>query len=89
MNRPDQIFQNVDVVDADLQHHAAGHAGGLVAPRGEIDLAEAVAADVGLGVDKLAEQTVIDLPPDPAEVALAPPLVAERQHHVWPCGRPR
>ena len=67
----DQIFQNVGVVDADLQHHAAGHAGCLVAPRGEIDLAEAVAADIGLGVDELAEHAVIDLLPDPAKMALA------------------
>ena len=82
MDRPDQIFQNVSVVDADLQHHATWHAGSLVAPRGEIDLAEAVAADVGLGVDELAEQAVLDLLPDPAEMALAPPLIAERQHHA-------
>ena len=81
-DRPEQIFQHVGVVDADLQHDAARHAGGLVAPGGEIDLAEAVAADVGLGVDELAEPAGIDLLPDPAEVALAPALIAERQHHA-------
>jgi hypothetical protein len=83
-DRSDQIFQDVDIVAADLQHDASGHAGGLRAPRGEIDLGEAVAADIGRGVDELAEPAVVDLPPDP-ELALAPPLIAERRL----CGRPR
>ena len=30
----------------------------------------------------LPNTTGIDLPPDPAEVALAPPLIAQRQHHA-------
>ena len=82
LDRPDQVLQHVGVVDADLQHDAARHAGGLVAPGGQIDLAEPVAADVGLGVDELAERAGVDLLLHPAEVALAPALVAERQHHA-------
>src|SRR5262249_6875272 len=65
--------------DADLQHHAARHARGLVAPRREVDLAEAVAADVGLRVHEAPEAAGVDLVADPAEVALAAALVAERQ----------
>ena len=53
---------------------------GRVAPRAEVDLAEPVAADVRLGVDELAEHAVVDLLADPAELALAPALVAEREH---------
>ena len=34
MDRPDQVGEHVDIVDSDLQHHAARHARGLVAPRG-------------------------------------------------------
>ena len=82
MDRPDQVGEHVDIVDSDLQHHAARHARGLVAPGGEIDLAEAIAADVRLGVDELAEPAGFDLLPDIAEMALAPPLIAERQHHA-------
>ena len=79
-HRPHEEFQHVGVVDADLQHHAARHAGGLVAPGREIDLAQPVAADVRLGIDQLAEHAGIDLLLHPAEVALAPALIAERQH---------
>ena len=80
LHRPDQVLEHVGVVDADLQHHAAGHALGGVAPRGEVDLAQPVAADVGLGVDELAEVSAIFL--DPAKMALAPALIAQREHHL-------
>ena len=69
-------------MDADLQHHAAGHPGGLIAPGRKIDLAQPVAADIGLGIDELAEETSIDLLLYPAKVAFAPPLIAERQYHA-------
>ena len=82
LDRPHQVFQHVDIVDADLQHDAARHAGGLIAPGGQIDLAEPVAADIGFGVDQLAEHAGVDLLPDPAEMALAPALIAQRQHHA-------
>jgi hypothetical protein len=62
-------------VDADLQHHAARHALRRVAPRAEVDLAQAIAADVGLGIDQLAEAADVLL--DPAEMTLSPPLIAE------------
>jgi len=78
--RPHQHFQHVDVVDADLQHHAAGHADRLIAPGAQIDLAEPIAADVALGLYELAEAAGIDLGFDPAEMTLAPALVAERKH---------
>src|SRR5882724_11525251 len=79
LHRPEQVLEHVGVVVADLQHDAAGHALGGIAPRIEVDLAQAVAADVRLRVDQLAEFADVLL--DPAEVRLAPPLVAERQHH--------
>src|SRR5262249_39112675 len=41
-------------------------------------------ADIGLGVDQPAEHAGIDLLPDPAEMAFAPPLIAERQNHARP-----
>jgi hypothetical protein len=67
-------------VDADLQHDAARHAGGLIAPRRQVDLAQPVAADVGFGVDELAEVAIVDLLLDPAEMALAAALIAEREN---------
>src|SRR5262249_59140961 len=73
-------------MDADLQHHAARHAGGLGAPRREVDLAEPVAADIGLGVDQLAEYALVDLLLDKAEMALAASLIAERQHDAGLAG---
>src|SRR5690348_11117128 len=67
-------------MDADLEHHAARHALRGVAPRGGVDLAETVAADVRFGVDETSERAFVDPVPYPAEVALAPPLVAEGEH---------
>src|SRR6185436_13695767 len=46
-----------------------------IAPRVEVDLAEAIAADVGLGIHQRAETADVLL--HPAEVAFASPLVAE------------
>ena len=63
LHRTDQVSQHVGVVDADLQHHAARHAGGLVAPGREVELAEPVAANIGLGVDQGAEHAGVDLLP--------------------------
>src|ERR1039457_6111988 len=67
-------------MDADLQHHAARHARGRVTPRAEIELAEPVAADIGHGIDHLAEHAGVDLLPDPTEMAFPPALIAEREH---------
>ena len=79
LGRPHQHFQHVDIVEADLQHDAARHAGRLVAPRGQVDLAETVAADIALGLDELAEAAGVDLVLDPAEMIFAAALIAERQ----------
>ena len=49
----------------------------------EIDLAEAVAADVGLGVDQPAHRAGVDLAADPAERALAAALVADLDGRIW------
>src|SRR5205807_1654056 len=73
---------HVGVMNPDLQHHAPGHARGGISPRFQIDLAETVAADVGLGVHELAELTRVDFLPDPAEMALAAALVTQREHHA-------
>src|SRR6185295_17227593 len=59
-----------------------GHAARLVAPGAEVDLAGPVAADVRLSVDQPAEGPGVDLLPDPAKLALAAPLVADREHHA-------
>ena len=61
----------------------------VVAPRDEIDLAEPVAADIGLGIDQFAEHAGLDLLLDPAEMAFAPALIAEREHDAGLAGRPR
>ncbi len=74
------MIEHVGIMHADLQHHAARHAGGGVAPRREIEFAEPVAADIRLGIDHLAERAGLDLPLDPAEMAFAPTLIAEREH---------
>ena len=78
-DRPQQVFEYVRIVDADLQHDAARHAGGLVAPRAQIDLAEPVTTDIGLGIDQLAEGSLVDLVTNPAKLNLPPPLIAEPQ----------
>ena len=82
LDRAEQVLEHVGVVDADLQHHAAGHAGGLVAPGVEVDLAQPVAADVGFRVHQLAELALDDLLLDQPEVGFAPPLVAEGENHL-------
>src|SRR5882672_11511123 len=51
-------------------------------PGAEVDLAKAIAADVGFGVDQLAEDARVDLLADPAEMALAAALVSQREHHA-------
>src|SRR5438132_1314860 len=76
---PHQIRQHVRVVDANLQHDAARHAGRLIAPGAEIDLTEAVTADIGLGIDQSAQKPDFDLPLDPSKLTLPPPLVANAQ----------
>src|SRR5262249_44015024 len=64
------------------------HAFRRVTPRAQVDFAEAIATDVGLGVDELAEDARIELVANPAEVALAAALIAERKHNVrGPAGR--
>src|SRR5258708_27371717 len=47
-----------------------------------MDLAEPVAADIALSLHQLAEAAGVDLGLDPAEMTLAPALIAERQHHA-------
>src|SRR5207302_7004070 len=84
-DRPEKILEHVAVVDADLQHHATRHAFRGIAPRAEIDLAEAIAADVRLRVHQSAK--FMDSFFYPPEVAFAAPLVAEGQHHLRPAAR--
>ena len=79
-HRTQQHLQHVDIVDADLQHDAARHAGGLVTPRGEVELAEPVAADIAFRLHQLAEAAGVDLGLDPAEMAFPPALIAEREN---------
>src|SRR5580693_4681662 len=67
-------------MDADLQHDATRHAGGLVAPGRKVDLAEPVAADIAFRLHQPAEAAGVDLRLDPAELAFAAPLIAEREH---------
>jgi hypothetical protein len=43
-------------------------------------LAEPVAADIGLGIDQLAEHAGVDLLLDPAEMAFPPALIAQGEH---------
>src|ERR1041385_9504806 len=69
-------------MDADLEHHAARHSGGLVTPRTQVNLAETIAADVGFGVDQLAEESFVDLALDPAELAFPAALIAQGQDHA-------
>ena len=80
LDRPHEVLEDVGVVDADLQHDPARHALGGIAPRAELELPEPVARDVRLGIDELAEHTVVDSLADPAKVAFLAPLVSEREH---------
>ena len=80
-HRTEKVFEHVGVMDADLQHHAPRHSGCGVTPRAEVDLAKAIAADVGFGVDELAEDPRVDLAADPAEMALASALVAQGEDY--------
>ena len=80
LHRTDQVFQHIGVVNADLEHHAAGHTLGGIPPRPEIDLADAIAADVRLCIDELSERARVDPFPDPSELALAATLIADREH---------
>ena len=80
LDRSDQIFEHVAVMNADLQHDAARHAFGRIAPRAQVDLAQAIAADVRFGVDEPAEHAVLDLASNPAKLAFLAALVAEREH---------
>src|SRR5215510_8387454 len=73
-------------MNADLQYHAAWHTSGLIAPRGEVELSEPVAADIGFRIDNLAENAGIDLLPDIAEMAFAPSLIAEPKHDAGLAG---
>src|SRR5215469_9674957 len=75
-DRPHQVFEDVGIVNADLQHYAAGHALCGVTPRTQVDLSEPIAADVGLGVDELAERARVDLAANVAKLALPASLVA-------------
>ena len=61
----------------DLKHDAAGHAFRRVAPGGEIELAFAVSADVGLGLNQLAERAFRDAVPDPFEMIFPAALVTD------------
>src|SRR5262249_41522548 len=81
--------QHVDVVNADLQHDAAGHARRTVTPRIQINLAESIAADIAFGLDQLAEATGVYLRFDPAEMVLAATLVSYRQYHTGLLAFPR
>src|SRR5437016_7772780 len=80
LDRPEKHLKHVDVVNADLQHHAAWHARGLISPGAEIDLAKPVAADIALRLHELAKAASGDLRLHPAEVALTPALIAERKN---------
>src|SRR5580704_6635539 len=73
---PHQHFQYIDVMDTDLQHNAARHARRLEAPGSRVHLTESIPTDVAFGLHELAEAAGIDLGFDPAEVTLAPTLVA-------------
>src|SRR5258708_1531295 len=78
--RPEQVLEDVCVVNADLQHDSSGHALGAVAPGREIDLAQAIAADVRLGIDQLAEYPFIYFLFNKAKMCVAAGLVSEREH---------
>ncbi len=81
-DRAHQVGEHVDVVNADLQHHAARHAGSLITPRGKIDFAETVAADVAFRIHQFAEYAGVDLLPDPAKVPFTAALITHAQHHA-------
>ena len=77
-----QVFEHIDIVHANLQHHAAWHACCLITPRIEVDLAQAVTANVGFCVDQFAKHPSVDLLLDPAKLALSPALVAQGQNNA-------
>src|SRR5262249_22962115 len=81
LDRTQEILEHVAVMNADLEHHPARHPARRIPPRIQVDLPEPIAADVRFSVDELAEFARVDALADPAEMALTPALVAEREHY--------
>ena len=81
VDRAQQVLEDIGVVDADLQHDPARHARSGIAPGREVELSQAVAADVRFGVDQPAECPGVDLAAHPTEVALPAALIAESENH--------